>query len=136
MPNADRTTSLTARFVFPVAGPPLAGGCVTIAANASWPFHRARTRARIDLGNVAILPGLVNAHTHLEFSDCAVPAGPPGMQLPHWLAWSSPHAVRPATHALGSPQGLAESLRQGTCTWARLLPAGGPKIRSSQPLWT
>ena len=38
-----------------------------------------------DLGDVALVPGLVNAHTHLEFSDLAKPLGRPGMGLADWI---------------------------------------------------
>ena len=38
-----------------------------------------------DLGNVAILPGLINAHTHLEFSSLERPLGVPGMRFADWI---------------------------------------------------
>ena len=38
-----------------------------------------------DLGNVAILPGLVNAHTHLEFSNLTKPLGKPGIGFTDWI---------------------------------------------------
>jgi cytosine/adenosine deaminase-related metal-dependent hydrolase len=39
----------------------------------------------IDLGAVALLPGLVNAHTHLEFSYLSRPVGAAEMSLPDWI---------------------------------------------------
>jgi aminodeoxyfutalosine deaminase len=69
-----RSTRLTvsARYVFPVEGPPIANGFVTIeggrieAVGASFDGT-----VDLALGNVAIVPGFVNAHTHLELSRIA-----------------------------------------------------------------
>jgi cytosine/adenosine deaminase-related metal-dependent hydrolase len=59
----------TARWVFPVSGPPLAHGTVTVGGDrieAVEP-HGTRTPDE-DFGNAAIVPGLVNPHTHLDLS--------------------------------------------------------------------
>ena len=39
----------------------------------------------IDHGDVALLPGWINPHTHLEFSDLPEPVGAPGESLPAWI---------------------------------------------------
>src|SRR5262245_63861933 len=61
--------TFTARWVFPVCGPPLANGTVTVNGNRieSVDAHGTRTPDE-DLGNAAIIPGLVNPHTHLDLS--------------------------------------------------------------------
>ena len=41
-------------------------------------------RADLVLDNYALIPGLVNAHTHLEFSDCQEPL-PTGPHFPAWI---------------------------------------------------
>ncbi len=79
-------TSLRARIVYPVDQPPIEGGIVTIEGErivAVGP-HRAEANA-IDLGDVALLPGLINAHTHLEFSDLRQPLGHPGIGIVDWI---------------------------------------------------
>src|SRR5579884_3345783 len=63
------TWTLTARWIFPVSAAPLERGTVTIAGERilAVEAHGKRVPDR-DLGNVAILPGLVNAHTHLDLT--------------------------------------------------------------------
>ncbi|WP_165245398.1 amidohydrolase family protein [Paludisphaera soli] len=76
------TLSLRARYVFPVDGPPIADGVVAIQDGRIARVGPANERtADLDLGNAAIIPGLVNAHTHLELGsltddDGALPAAP------------------------------------------------------------
>jgi aminodeoxyfutalosine deaminase len=75
--------ALRARFIYPVDRPPIEYGVVTIDRKGWIQEVGARTDAatEIDLGDFAVLPGLVNCHTHLEFSDLKVPLGEPGMRL-------------------------------------------------------
>jgi cytosine/adenosine deaminase-related metal-dependent hydrolase len=80
--------ALRGRYVFPVTSPPIADGVVTIDGGRIVAVGRQPStsdRPVMDLGNVAILPGLINAHTHLEFSGLAAPLGRPGMSLPEWI---------------------------------------------------
>jgi cytosine/adenosine deaminase-related metal-dependent hydrolase len=74
------TLTIQARYVFPVEGEPIEDGSLTIQGPRIGWLGTAKDRtADLDLGNVAILPGFVNAHTHLELSPIAGngnPAGP------------------------------------------------------------
>lgn len=79
--------TLRAGWLLPIDRPPIEGGYVAVtdgiitAVKASDPGESSVT----DLGDVVLLPGLVNAHTHLEFSGLARPLGSPGMSLPAWI---------------------------------------------------
>ncbi|HMO14872.1 MAG TPA: amidohydrolase family protein [Pirellulaceae bacterium] len=42
-------------------------------------------RSLIDLGDVAIIPGLINAHCHLEFSHLSQPLGHAGIPFTDWI---------------------------------------------------
>lgn len=71
-------------------GPPLRGGWVLaqghriLAVGDDAPPRGAADL--VDLPDTAILPGLVNAHAHLEFSDLQQPLGPAGIKLHDWIA--------------------------------------------------
>ena len=75
-----------ARWILPVTSDPIHGGWIRIRQNRILEIGRnpAPSSAE-DLGDVAVLPQLVNAHTHLEFSDCQCPIGESGMSLAGWI---------------------------------------------------
>jgi cytosine/adenosine deaminase-related metal-dependent hydrolase len=80
------TVSLQARYVYPVDRPPIENGVVTIAGERIVSVgRRMEGQAVRDLGDLVLLPGLINAHTHLEFSHLDAPLGTPGMRLPDWI---------------------------------------------------
>ena len=109
---------LRARWVFPVVGPPIENGVVTIRGERieSVGHATATVADAIDLGNAAILPGLVNAHTHLEFSSLAEPLGDPAMPMADWIrrlvAYRRSRTDAERNQAIIT--GLAECRRSGT----------------------
>ena len=88
-------------------------GCVEAFTNLT--ATQSIPAAAHDLGDVAVIVGLTNAHTHLEFSSCETPIGEPGMSLPDWIR----HVVSrrrdsdPATRSRDIAQGLRESQSYG-----------------------
>ncbi len=99
--HSDRQ-AYKARYVFPIASPPLADGVVTVEAGQIVAVGRGAVACKvIDLGNVAILPGLINPHTHLEFSRLATPLGEPGIAFTDWVR-------RVVAHRRGSPSSAAD----------------------------
>src|SRR2546426_3071655 len=84
MPGADEQI-LTARWVFPATAPPLAGGTITVRGDRIVAVQPAGQRsADVDFGNAAIIPGLVNAHTHLDLTGL-LGLVPPGPDFVGWL---------------------------------------------------
>ena len=80
-----------ARWVAPIVAPPIEqgwveveGGAVRTVGAGKPPRGDSLTRD-IDLGCACILPGLVNAHTHLELS-AQRGAVPPASTMPAWAA--------------------------------------------------
>jgi cytosine/adenosine deaminase-related metal-dependent hydrolase len=119
---AEQSTAFRARWVCPIEGPPLENGFVVchggrIVSVGRSAGGRALPAPVIDLGDCAMLPGLVNAHTHLELSDVAQPLGRPGMPLAHWIPLVVEHRRhRGELSASAVAAGRLESLRYGvTC---------------------
>jgi hypothetical protein len=108
-------TRLRAAWILPIAQPPIAGGVVAIdggRVQAVGPYDGGPVE---ELGAVAVLPGLVNAHTHLELSWMRGQV-PPGGSMPAWA--SRLMALRRSvSHEPPEPivRAIAEARRTGTC---------------------
>jgi cytosine/adenosine deaminase-related metal-dependent hydrolase len=61
-------TTFTAAWVLPISAPPIRNGFVTLEGGRITAVGDRAPADVASLGNVAILPALVNAHTHLELS--------------------------------------------------------------------
>jgi len=61
-------TTLRARLLYPVASPVVEDGMVCVADGAIRSWGRWDGRPAEDLGNVILIPGLINAHCHLDYS--------------------------------------------------------------------
>jgi aminodeoxyfutalosine deaminase len=127
----------TARWIFPIDTPPLERGTITLHADKILAVEpHGRSTPDIDLGNVAILPGFANSHTHLDLSGaqaCRPPVAYPPVAYPpgspdftQWLRGviafrrgRTPEQVQADIAA-----GLAECLRYGT-TMIGDIAAGG-----------
>ena len=115
---SDDCFALRARYVLPICGPAIAGGVVVGRGGEIVSVGSETHGAPVeDLGDVVLLPGFVNAHTHLEFSDLTAPLGTAGTILPDWIR----EVIR---HRRGGEfggeaaiaAGLAESLAAGSTT--------------------
>lgn len=107
--------SLRARLVLPIDRPPIDGGVVTIVGDQIVAVGQTVTEGPIyDLGDVALLPGLVNAHVHLEYSLLAAPLGQAGMSFAAWIgAVVNYKRQQSGTAAAAITAGLHESLLHG-----------------------
>ena len=142
--------TLRGRWVLPLASPPMSGGWVRIQRGRVAALGRGDPGGPCsDLGDAVILPGLVNAHTHLEFSNLRRPLSPAAGHegLPDWIrsvvasrreravdsrTVSEAAAVEAAIHA-----GLAESAAEGVTAIGEIATritaahshASGPRLR-------
>jgi cytosine/adenosine deaminase-related metal-dependent hydrolase len=74
-----------AAWVLPIDRPPIAGGAVTVDRGVITRVEDQPSGHAEELGTAAILPGLVNAHTHLELSWMRGRV-PRGDSMPRWAA--------------------------------------------------
>ncbi len=120
--------ALKARRVFPVTASPLSDAAVVIEGDRVVAVGEPPAGCEIrDLGTVAILPGLVNCHTHLEFSDLHHVLGWPEIGFTEWIqrviefrharTVSVEHVIR---------RGLAECTRSGTTALGEIAQPGWP----------
>jgi cytosine/adenosine deaminase-related metal-dependent hydrolase len=134
---------LRARTILPLIAPPIENGAVRIASNkilavGEWKnFHPLAREKIIDLGEVILLPGLVNAHCHLDYTDMAGELPPP-KKFTDWIAamlaaksgWTYSDYARSWLH------GAHQLLQTGTTTVADIetLPELLPEVWDATPL--
>jgi aminodeoxyfutalosine deaminase len=109
------STRYRAAWVLPIRGAPIEGGVVSVERDLITGVGRHDGGAVEDLGNVAILPGLVNAHTHLELSWMRGQIAP-ASSMPVWagslMALRRSVSPEPPGPIAGA---IAEARRSGTC---------------------
>jgi cytosine/adenosine deaminase-related metal-dependent hydrolase len=80
---------LRARTILPVSSPPIENGAVVISrdriqAAGAWRDIKAHSNGEVvDLGEMTVMPGLINAHCHLDYTDMAGQLPPP----PSFIDW-------------------------------------------------
>lgn len=85
-PDSPAGNTLLARWVMPIVGAPIENGVVEVAGDRIVAVRRRRPAdAVVDLGDVALLPGLVNPHTHCEFGELTAPLGESGQSFASWI---------------------------------------------------
>ena len=112
---------LRARIVVPITQPPIADGFVRVEGNrivevGSWAEAENKSEAE-DLGGVILLPGLVNAHCHLDYTDF-VGVIPAPRSFTDWInaIVDLKADVDDAAHRESWLHGAAQCLRHGTTT--------------------
>lgn len=113
-----------AKWVLPIDRPPLENGAVLVRGHRIVSVDKFAALQRecqrvVDLGVGAIIPGLVNAHTHLEFSNLSQPLGHPGIPFTDWIRLIVTNRIssNEANSKAGAIQsGLEEIHRTGTWT--------------------
>jgi len=118
-------TRYHARWIVPVSAPPIAHGIlVEHAGRIVWVGPRDDAPARfddadVDLGDVVLIPGLVNAHCHLELT--AMRGFLDGLSFRDWILrlTSARRAVFDAAAMMdGARLGVEEGVRVGVTTFA------------------
>ncbi len=122
MPAEHR--SYQARWIFPVDAQPIENGIIEIQHGLIVAVHATPTPHAEDLGNVALIPGFINAHTHLEFSDLAKPVEP-SRPFSEWIR-AVVEQRRNRTRSSAVALGVRESCRCGTTTLGEIATSDWP----------
>jgi aminodeoxyfutalosine deaminase len=123
MPPPEFT--LQARYIFPVGAPPIESGTIRIAGERIVSVGTAQSSVDIDLGNAAIVPGFVNAHTHLELSTLRareLGGGDFAAWLKRVIAARATQSPAEVAHAVS--RGIDASLSAGTTLIADISTSG------------
>ncbi len=138
---------LRAKFVLPITASPLEDGAVLVMGNKIQSVQPWKHFVRsgkpnsahevLDLGEVILMPGLVNAHCHLDYTDMAGELPPPktftdwiGAITAHKTGWSY------SNYAQSWLRGAHQLLKTGTTTVADIeaMPDLLPEVWEATPL--
>lgn len=125
---------LKAKWILPVDRPPIENGLIEIvdgvitAVRAAEPHEAAAE----DLGDVAIIPGLVNAHAHLEFSLVEQPFQP-ALPFTDWIRSLVAYRRREftptsTTQCLALSVGATEADESGTALLGEIATSGWGEV--------
>ena len=134
-------TLLSARYVYPVSAAPIVDGAVVVegerilAAGAGAGLAAQYPGARrVDLGDAALLPAAVNAHTHLELTalEEALPAD---LEMAPWILalMRARGALDESALRASAAEGVRRSLASGVAAVGEICSAGqsvGPIVES------
>jgi cytosine/adenosine deaminase-related metal-dependent hydrolase len=134
---------LRAKIVVPVTAPPIEDGAVfimgrKIGAVVPWPSLRPHLREKaLDLGETILLPGLINAHCHLDYTDM-VGQLPPPKTFTDWIAtiMAAKSCWGYSDYARSWLNGAHQLLKSGTTTVgdAEAMPDLLPEVWDATPL--
>ena len=134
---------LRSRVVLPIAQPLIDNGAVWVSGNriaavGRWQDLSARAaESAVDLGESILLPGLVNAHCHLDYTDLAGEIAPTKLFTDWIKTITTAKAGRSyADFAQSWVRGARMLLRTGVTTVADIeaVPELLPEIRQATPL--
>ena len=128
-------TVYRASWVLPMVQPPFANGAIAVEGDRITyvgPASGAPSGTVMDLGDAALLPGLVNVHTHLELTPLRHLLE--GLDFAEWIRTLT-HLRRtelsdPADVEVGARIGIAEGLLRGITTYADTSDTGAPVMRA------
>jgi cytosine/adenosine deaminase-related metal-dependent hydrolase len=119
---------IRARVVVTMDGPPIENGAVAVSDDritevGKYPEISARHAAQkvVDLGEQALLPGLINAHCHLDYT-CLRGKIPRQKSFTDWIRAINAEKAKlsPEDYVASIKEGFAEAKRFGTTTIANV----------------
>lgn len=137
--NSPRVRVYRARWIVPIVGEPIADGWIRVVGDRIDSIGSGGLSEPVeDLGEVALLPRLVNAHTHLEFSGLSQPLGSSGENFAAWIRrviewrreWQAEcggEDAIAARRAADVTRGIEESVRAGVGAVGEIATPGWPR---------
>ena len=135
---------IRARVVVTMDGPPIDNGAVAVSGDRiteveKFPEISARHSAQeiVDLGEQALLPGLINAHSHLDYT-CLRGKIPRQKSFTDWIRAINAEKAKlsPDDYVRSIGEGFAEAKRFGTTTIANLTAFPELILRIESPIRT